>query len=48
MILKKAKNVEISTQRTLGILEKEFDNNNENISRETFNNGQINGTIVKE
>ena len=50
MILKNAHIVKLSTQRTLGIIDSEFNNNNNNsyIGKETLDNGLTLGTIALE
>lgn len=47
MILKKAQSYEMSTQRTLGILDMEFNNNNCVIGGMVHNNDLKLGTIPK-
>ena len=48
MILKKAQTFELSTQRTIGILDTEFNQNNGYISQQATHNSISLGTITEE
>ena len=48
MILKKINDYEIRKQRTLGILDSEFNHNNQFIGRNTTKNGILLDTIVRK
>ena len=48
MILKKAQTFELKYQRTLGVLDTEFNNNNGYIGREATKNGMFLKTIAGE